>query len=161
MATYIEMKQLEGEHELIYVERGHMKTKDEHFYWDDEAEYLLFVLDGVSYKAVENPGDGYRSNLAYIVVDDEVPIQATLSSFPPQKVYAKMLTPEDELAQNNDRWEYSFEHKENDILIIYDAETRLPVIEIGTTNTDDYYPCWMCRYNPEHMAINLPARSQS
>jgi hypothetical protein len=50
----------------------------------------------------------------------------------------------------NDRWEV------NDVLLLVDAKTGKSVVEVGTANTDDYYPYCVQRFDPAAMAVNNP-----
>jgi len=43
---------------------------------------------------------------------------------------------------------------ECDIIRFIDKTTGLVVLEIGTTNTDDYYPSFVGIFNPQNMAVN-------
>lgn len=49
------------------------------------------------------------------------------------------------------------EYGENaDILVMQDTTTDEIVLEVGTENYDDWYPCCHFEYHPEGMACNSP-----
>lgn len=42
----------------------------------------------------------------------------------------------------------------NDVLEFVDVETGKIILEVGTDNTDDYYPCFVGYFSPENMSSN-------
>jgi len=42
----------------------------------------------------------------------------------------------------------------DDILEIVDIKTGGIVLEVGTANTDDYYPWFVAKFHPEEMCLN-------
>ena len=46
---------------------------------------------------------------------------------------------------------------ENDVLELLDCKTGKTVLEVGTENTGDYYPCFVANWSPENMACNQSA----
>lgn len=42
----------------------------------------------------------------------------------------------------------------NDLLKVYDVENGKLILEVGTANTNDYYPYYVANWNPENMHIN-------
>lgn len=108
----------------------------EGYYMEDMATVCLFTLDGITYKAVEDPDDGYRSYCKDIEVS-EVPPRY---SFPGVAVLCSMK--EDSRDENND------------VLVIRDAINGKVILEVGTMNYDDYYPYAHFEYNPENMSCN-------
>lgn len=105
---------------------------------DENASFIAFTLDGVTWMAQEDPSDGYRSSLDSIV---QVPA-ALVNTFPPCRVRAE--------------WEANEEHCQNEIVVFRSVETGLPVLEVGTANTDDYYPSFVGNFMPQNMDINSP-----
>lgn len=132
----MELKDLVGEHLLSGLDTYKEPPADE---WSDEGDAIRFVLDGVTYKAVENPDDGYRSYLRELQTTPE----AVQYNFPPQKVFAKM--------ENDDEW------GKNDVLQFFDIVSSKLVLAIGTRNYDDYYPCAILEWHPENLSINQPS----
>lgn len=98
---------------------------------------VKFDLDGVFYFVEEDPIDGYRSAAKEITIS-QIPAN---NKFEPTEVFCLMR------AEN--------EYHENDVLEIYDVKTSLLVLAVGTGNTDDYYPYWVCEYHPENFHFNL------
>lgn len=106
---------------------------------DQSACAIRFRLDGVVYIAVEDPDDGYRSHLSEILIGDKI-----TNKFKKCHVRGKWI----------DKNEYG----ENcDIIQFIDDLTNKVVLEIGTDNTDDYYPYFVAKFNPENMSINKKA----
>lgn len=133
----IELKALCGERVLTGVDRNKESFKD----WADREDFrdvINFTLDGVTYSACEDPGDGYRSSMDSLRVSSN----PTTNTFPPCKVVARMQSP--------DQCEYR-----RDVLELVDAITGKVVLEVGTANTDDYYPYFVSHFAPENMAVNI------
>lgn len=131
----MKLKDLVGEHQLSGVDTTTEKVKQYCDYYED-CKVVRFVIDGKTYKATEDPDDGYRSYLNEIEVTDE----KVTNSFPSQKVIGKMKDDSD--------------CKKNNIIQFIDAVTGNVVFEIGTSNTDDYYPYCVLHWYPENLAIN-------
>ena len=134
----MELKDLIGRHMLDAVDFTNEKIKG----WLDEyedCEVCRFRLDGTTYVAVEDPDDGYRSSMRELLVDEN----ATMSNvFPPIEIEAVY------------RDKYG-DYNGADILILVDVVTGKTVLEIGTDNTDDYYPFFVSSFQPQNMATNL------
>lgn len=106
------------------------------FYGVENCGICLFMLDGVTYKAVEDPDDGYRSYCRDLRISEKNPRYC----FPAIEVVCSMM---------KDR-----NYERNDVLVVRDAENGKVILQVGTRNTDDYYPyCWF-KYTPENMACN-------
>jgi len=137
------MKNLLGRHILSGVEMG-VVPKSEDDYWDRDAESISFVLDGKTYMAIEDPSDGYRSYSGDIVeVSDKVKLKNT---FAPHEVD---ITHKDRYEEEDDGW-----NRRCDIYIFTDILTGKVIMEIGTDNTNDYYPSCVMYFNPENLYIN-------
>jgi len=106
--------------------------------WTDSS-VCRFRLDGKVYIAIEDPNDGYRSSLASLAqYTSEVRLENT---FPGARVLV--------------RHKSTNEHgQEADMLEFLDVETGLSVLEVGTNNSDDYYPSFVASFHPENMAAN-------
>lgn len=144
MTEHVELDSLVGEHTLDAVDLSTKSVKQYGTRFED-CEVIRFRLNGVAYTAIENPEDGYRSSMDSLFVSDE-PMQ---NVFPPIRVIARK--------KENER--YSI----NDTLQLVDAVTGLVVVEVGTDNTDDYYPCFVSYFSPQNMVTNeaavaLPSR---
>lgn len=130
----IKLESLVGKHILTGVDTGTIKVKN----WGEmeDANFIRFVVDGVAYMAVEDPSDGYRSSMKSLMISDE----KCTNIFPKHIVMGKM--------KSNSNW------GENDILELYDINNGRLVLSVGTSNTDDYYPCFEAQFTPENLSIN-------
>ena len=133
------MKKLEdlvGLHTLTGVESGYVKDKQ----WDDNYEdcnYISFILDGIQYTAIEDPSDGYRSCMSRLITKKKVKIK---NVFPEVKVFGYM--------KENDTC------KDYDVFILLSVKNAKKILEVGTENIVDYYPCFVANFYPENMPIN-------
>lgn len=135
----MELKDLVGGHLLDAVDFSNEQVKnlgDEY----SSCQTIRFRLDGTVYVAVEDPGDGYRSCMkSLIVAEDIVP----LNTFSPVLVIGMHR------GESSSRYDHA-----HDILELVDAETLCLVLEVGTENTDDYYPIFVASFHPEAMTLN-------
>lgn len=140
MNEEVSLDSLVGEHVLTGVDLVEFRTKDEEpeAWSDDVAQRVVFTLDGVTYKASEDPGDGYRSSLRSLLIGGEV-----RNTFPPCRVICTRGVPP------TGGYETS-----RDSLVMTDTATGKVVLEIGTHNDDDYYPSFVGFFDPTAMAIN-------
>lgn len=129
------LKSLCGEHFFSGCELTSEDVSDWHD-WPTESGVCLFALDDVTYKAIEDPGDGYRSYCEPLVISERKPQY----SFPAVRVICSMAEDDD------------YEH--NEILVIRDAHNGKTILRVGTANTDDYYPYCVFDYTPENMSCN-------
>jgi hypothetical protein len=106
----------------------------------EDANCINFILDGKTYTAKEDPNDGYRSMMDDLFVSD----YQVKNTFHPVKVVVSHVT------DNSDKWS----HIECDILRFTDCVNGKVVLEVGTDNTDDYYPSFVASFSPENMSIN-------
>jgi len=98
----------------------------------DDCNVLNFIIDGRTYSAVEDPDDGYRSELGYLIRTDF----ALTNNFPGVAVRGRMRDGKTE------------------VLEFYDVETKKLVLAVGTNMDDDYYPEFVGEFYPENMIIN-------
>lgn len=132
----VDFAELIGEHELDAVDETTAKILT----WSDtyeDAQMLAFRLDGKTYVACEDPDDGYRSSMQYLRESDA----------PMRNVF----TPCRVLVRHRLKGEYS---QVDDTLEFLDMKTGKVVLEVGTDNTDDYYPSFVASFRPENMASN-------
>ncbi|MBK7357536.1 hypothetical protein [Propionivibrio sp.] len=138
----MELKELAGEHLFDAVDFSDEQVKT----WGDEFEacqVMRFRLDGNVYVAVEDPSDGYRSCMNELTVCED----ATMKNvFEPVKV----------IGRHRDKGTYN---SIDDVLELIDAGTGKVVLEVGTENTDDYYPCFVAAFHPEAMTPNAGGNS--
>ncbi len=109
--------------------------------YSQDAQCIRFCLDGVNYTAMEDENDGYRSCLGSLFVGGKV-----ANTFPPVKVECKYV------ARKPVSYRDGFD--DCDILECVDVATGRIVLEIGTDNTDDYYPSFVSCFSPENMVTN-------
>ena len=124
----MELKYLVGTKKLDAVELQSMEGVYGNY------NLIKFRLDGIVYCAMEEEDDGYRSSMGYITVLDSDDVKNIFPAI-------------DVICTYDDRYD-------SDLLGIYDAETRELVLEVGTDNADDYYPCFAARFFPEAMITN-------
>jgi hypothetical protein len=132
----VTLDDLVGEHVLDGVDTYIEQVKKYSDYAED-ANVIRFRLDGVVYIAFEDPSDGYRSSLDKLIIS---PTAEMTNTFPPIRVLAKMKT--------------NGSYSENDTLELIDLVTAKVVMEVGTDNSDDYYPSFVSNFTPENMATN-------
>lgn len=131
----MELRELVGRHVLTGVETGITKVHR----WRDNYEdcfHVKFTLDGITYLAVEDPDDGYRSYMEDLVVVEE-PCKIRL---PDIEVVCHMME--------------DYEYERNDVLVFVDALNGKTILELGTANWSDYYPYCVMDYTPENMSCN-------
>ena len=131
----VTLDSLIGEHMLDAVDTSTDKVKT----WGDrfeDANCLRFRLDGKVYTAVEDPNDGYRSNMGGLYESEE----HMRNVFPPCRV----------LARKSENQKYQVD----DTLELIDVVTGKVVLRVGTDNTDDYYPYFVAEWNPQNMVGN-------
>ena len=102
---------------------------------DLDATTISFILDSVVFTATEDPSDGYRSMLKDITFSFDKKLRNT---FRPIEVELKFTDTES-----------------SQILRIRDVKSKKFVLEIGTKDTDDYYPMFIGRWNPKNLYINI------
>lgn len=107
--------------------------------YGDEAEVVVFRLDGVLYCATEDPEDGYRSCMKDLAI----------ATYPPA-IWTEL--PETAVVG---RHETTVRNQENDVLVLTDTTTGKDVLRIGTANLDDYYPYFDHEWTPENLAVNV------
>lgn len=107
--------------------------------YTEDSQTCRFRLDGVVYAAVEDPSDGYRSSMRELTIV-------------PDAVLVNVFTPIQVLCSHRTKYAYG---GEADVLEFIDVKTAKVVLEVGTDNTDDYYPSFVASFTPENMASNI------
>lgn len=130
----MELSDLVGLHELSGVDTATEELVEK--YRTETVDVVRFVLGGKTYRAIEDPDDGYRSYLKNIEVCDD----PVTNNFPPQKVLGKMK--EDS------------SYGSSDIIQFVDVVTGKVVMEVGTENSADYYPWCVMNWSPENLSCN-------
>lgn len=124
----VTLESLVGPHKLSgvsYVGQYGKKTE-----WGEIASAIYFTLDGVTYVAIEDPADGYRSMMTAMLISDDAP--------------SNTFDPVDVVANLND-----------DILEFTDIKSGLVVLRVGTDYSADYYPSFVSDWQPGNLAVNL------
>ena len=133
----MELKNLTGKHILAGVEIGTTINK-----FGECCGVVKFTLDGVTYRAVEDPDDGYRSYMQELEIVEEK---------------CKIRVPNVEvLCCMKDNTDYEV----NDILVFVDTENGEQFLLVGTGNTDDYYPYCVMEYYPEKLHYNKTTKTK-
>lgn len=133
----MELKELIGEHMLDAVDFSHeqMKIWGERF---EDCQVMRFRLNGKVYVAVEDPDDGYRSHMNDITVSEDATMK---NAFEPVSV----------IGRHREKGIYGYV---DDVLELIDVVTGQIVLEVGTENTNDYYPYFVASFHPEAMMHN-------
>lgn len=100
--------------------------KNTGYFSDRYCDAFIFELDGITYKAIEDPDDGYRSYLGNFMIVKE----QCKNKIPTHKVIGKLNT-------------------SSDIIDFYDYITKENVLSIGTDHSDNYYPFCIMEWCPE------------
>ena len=124
MAFDVQLEWLVGPHELSGVDHETRKNPYGYGYGDEEANGLRFVLDGVTFLAMEDPEDGYRSTLGGLAIVSDPPVT---NVFAPVKVTGRMRAPSNEPY-----------HDSSDEVIEFVVASGDVVLAVGTDNADDY-----------------------
>lgn len=132
----VTLESLVGEHELSGVDMTEEDMPTSYGGGDYHGSVCRFILDGKTYTACEDDNDGYRSAMKSLTEGGEVRNQ-----FAPQRVLCSM------------RYEDEYGNKD-ETLVMRDMITGKEVLEVGTDNTDDYYPSFVSNFQPENMACN-------
>lgn len=116
---------LVGEHLLSGIAHGAL----------GDSATISFTLDGRTFTAVQDPEDGYRSCMRSFYPE---PVNSTCKvQFLSIRVLARMVP-----------------DKSSKILELIVIETGKTVLEVGTRDIDDYYPCWVGNWFPENLPVN-------
>jgi hypothetical protein len=128
----MKLKDLIGKHKFSGIDFNSESIKN---YADnfEDCQVVNFILDGKTYTAIEDPDDGYRSCMKEIK-EGTAKIKNTFASV---QVLGIMKPDGD--------------YNKNDILQLYNISNGKIVFEVGTENTDDYYPCWVASFTPENI----------
>lgn len=106
----------------------------------EDCNCCRFRLNGTVYVVVEDPIDGYRSSMRDIRVDPRAEMK---NVFPPALVLGVVR-----VQRYGDQ---------ASVLELIDTATAKTVLEVGTDDTDGYYPSFVASFSPENMGSNRPA----
>ena len=139
----MELKDLIGKHILTGVDLYNKDIKEEYGSGFESCNCISFVLDDITYTAIEDPEDGYRSCMREIKVS---------------KYKVKNIFPEVEVLVR-DMGDEKY-HTHNDALEFIDIKNGKVILTVGTENTDDYYPYFTSEFVPENMSLNNIIREE-
>lgn len=105
--------------------------------YDEVANAINFILDDVTYTAVEDAMDGYRSCMREI----RQPDFKVSNIFSSVQVLAVKRT-------------FDCYRDGGNILDFYDVKNGKCVLSVGTGNFESSYPTWIAVFTPENMSIN-------
>lgn len=97
------------------------------------ANAIDFILDGKELRAIEDENDGYRSMFEKIITLPKGTIKNKFKSVDVIGRWAKNGMPIIELA---------------------DVKTKKNVLIIGTDETDNWYPFFVAKWNPQNLSLN-------
>jgi hypothetical protein len=131
-----ELKDLTGVHWLSGVDLSEEMYPEQYSGKPASTEVMRFVLDGVTFRVVEDPNDGYRSSMREIGIS----LDKVQNMFEPCEVYCA--------------------YKDNstgqacDLLEMRSITSDQIVVIVGTQASDDYYPSFISTYLPENLSAN-------
>lgn len=135
----VPFESLVGLHDLDAVD----ESTEEIARWGDRYEQcncMRLRLDGKVYAAIENPDDGYRSSMDKFIL---FPDAKMTNVFQPVRVLARVRTK---------GGRYS---SDADVLELLDVANGKVILEIGTENTDDYYPSFVASWSPKNLNTHI------
>lgn len=134
---------IEGRHLLYGVGEYHWDNE----YLSEDMDAVIFNIDNQLWAMYVDPDDGYRSYSCVHLATGEQLQNLYMTNFPPQEVIVEFGN-----VNTSDDYGNTLENKA--FMIIRDAITHKEIVNIGTDNTDDYYPYGYFIYHPENMYIN-------
>lgn len=131
----LDLSDFEGQHLLSGVE---FDTTDPRGWSDgDKANRITLVIDDVPFGFVEDPNDGYRSTMECVELSDAI-VNNTFEHILLDFTYI-----------NEEHHELLVAHKPG----MNDKSLETAVLQVGTDNTDDYYPCYVDYWSPEKLHL--------
>lgn len=137
----MELRDLVGLSKLSGVDFFEEVVKDRHYGDYTDCCVCLFNLNGITYKAIEDPDDGYRGMLKEVSILKDYKLKNT---FQPVDVVCEIQ-----------KDEYN-----NKLIKFYDILTYKLVLEVGTVGYDDGYPMFVASFHPENMIINAGVKNE-
>ena len=132
----IKVDELLGDHNFTGIDFDTVEGE-----YGESYDIVYVQVDGKVYKFVENPDDGYRSQMEeYSIVAD----REMKNIFPPVPVVISCIT----------EWPDHFaDSSDCDIYLFVSKQTGLIILEVGTDYTVDYYPSTVSNYMPENIEV--------
>jgi hypothetical protein len=120
-------------------------------YSKGQANSLLFRLDGVVYEAIEDDEDDYRSSLGELRQPGDVPM---VNVFTPTHVKCEHITSRGGHDVESEQFTWYMPRRDCDILRFTATGNGKTVLEVGTDNTEDYYPSCVLSFFPQDLPAN-------
>ena len=136
MTGNVDLDSLVGGGTLDAVDMFTESVKESYGDYYNDCQLVRFRLNGTVYTAMEDPSDGYRSSMESLIVSPGAEMK---NVFPAVRVVGRKKTSG---------------YGTNDTLELIDIITGKTVLEVGTDNSDDYYPSFVGSFWPENMATN-------
>ena len=136
MSNQVDLDSLVGGHMLDAVDMFTESVKKTYGDYYEDCELIRFRLNGTIYTAMEDPSDGYRSCMESLIVSPDAEMK---NVFQPVQVVGRKKP-------NG--------YGTNDTLELIDVVTGKVVLEVGTDNSDDYYPSFVAAFFPANMVTN-------
>jgi hypothetical protein len=138
----MKLADLVGEHDFPIVP----KTDIRHPLCAD-AGGVIFMLDDTVYLIFEDQGDGYRSHASPILHYQGSAYELGYDGYD----FPTYLRGETVVCSHRTRGEYDHE---DDVLEVRSKATGKLIFEVGTECIDDYYPGYVCRWDPTGLSAN-------
>jgi hypothetical protein len=139
----IEFKTLIGLRTLTAIETGYVQDNGESDWRDmQQCNYFSFTLDGIAYTAIESPEDGYRSCMDRLILGRPDGGDSVCKTEIPDTAVLVVFAKED---QNTDS---------ETLLWFFAVENGKIVVEVGTDNSDNWYPQYVGCFRPENLPVN-------
>lgn len=136
----VNLNSLKGKHFLSGVDFDSHKWEDD---YNEDSNTMLFILDGITYEAIEDPDDGYRSTLGSLTITNK----KVKNIFPKHEVLC--------VTKNKEYADYAdYADGDGELIEMVDVITGKVVLEVGTDICEEYYPSCVMRWCPENLAIN-------
>ncbi len=130
-------KDLCGEHILKAI-----RTDVRHPF-DADASGVALYLDDMTVFVFEDPCDGYRSSAV-----DPMIVNAPMYSFGVNPDYIRVPVRISLWTKEKDY------HGESEGIKVVDRRNGLVILTLGTSDSDDYYPSFVCDWRPGNIAEN-------
>ncbi|MFW6028786.1 MAG: hypothetical protein ACOCRO_00885 [Halanaerobiales bacterium] len=102
---------------------------------ENKANRMTLIIDDIPFGFVEDPTDGYRSSMKCVELSDAV-VRNTFNPILLNFTY-----------WDEEHHELLVAHLPN----IQEKKLETAVLQVGTDNTDDYYPCYVDYWSPEKL----------
>ena len=129
--------------EYVFNHFAALKGLTLEYFGADDASHE-FMVDGIVFKVLEDPNDGYRSMLGVIEYgekSDSIFFRKSLAK-------VRIETYEGRISEGS--WSQSDEGYQ-----LVDIEDGHVWLEFGTDNTDDYYPYFVFRHTPKEPSVEI------